>query len=71
MADVKQTYQQGYSDDKMTVGYYSETIDGVKGDTEICIDPNEGNGVTLCTIAGSDIESFDKELTELLEKYRI
>ena len=48
-----------------------KVIDGNKFDTEVCIEPNEEKGVSLCMIAGSDIDAFDKELTELLEKYRI
>lgn len=72
MPEVKTKTQQGYSTDQYSISYCSEVIDEVKFDTEVFISPKDNEvGVQLATIAGTDIDAFDKELTELLEKYRI
>lgn len=49
-----------------TVEYTSDVFDGQKLDTQVRL-----NGQYLCVIAGSDIDKFHRELTALIDKYRI
>ena len=75
MPEVKTIHTSGFSfehkDYGYEIGYYSEKIDGELLDTEVCLDPDNSNGVHICTIAGKDILEFDKEFTALINKYRI
>lgn len=75
MPEIKSKCTGGYSHEDREYGYqinyYSEIIDGEILDTEVCLDPDNYPGVHICMIAGSDIDSFDKEFSALIEKYRI
>ncbi len=75
MTEPASKYTAGFSYENSTMGYqlgfYSEVFDGKLYDTEVCIDPDESNGVSLCMISGDNIEEFDKEFTALITKYRI
>jgi hypothetical protein len=60
----------GYSDDDVCIRYIFEEIDGEILDTQVVVS-DYNSYVTICTIAGSDKEKFNKEIIDLINKYKI
>ena len=66
----KKINRKGYSDEYISIDYDIEVIDNEELDTRVVVLDNE-NAITLCHVAGSEREKFDKELGKLLGKYKI
>lgn len=62
--------QNGYSCEDFAVRYESEIIDGERLDTKVLLDDGD-TWIRLCYISGTELEQFDNELKQLIEKYRI
>ncbi len=68
---IKQIISTGKHNGFFNTVYVSDYIDGEKLDTRVKIQNDSGAEITLCFIAGADIENFENELNSLIEKYRI
>lgn len=68
--EIKTVRTNGYSCDQFKIEYLSDSFNGKILDTRVVLVTGD-SVTTLFWIAGNDIQKFDTELTELINKHRI